>query len=278
MFKGKKIAILGFGMEGRDLVHYLLKEEAIITVFDKKPGADLDFSGIDKSRITLSTGEGYLEKGLGGFDYIFRSPGVYRYISQIVDAEGKGVKISSAIALFFELCPAKIIGVTGTKGKGTTSSLIYEILKGAGRDVYLAGNIGVPYLELLPKLSKDSWVVLEISSFQLIDMQVSPHIAVVLNITQDHLDWHKDLDEYIASKKNIVKHQNSNDFAVVNVDYEVPESFSSLTKAEVFYFSREKKVKGSYCLEGKIYLSTQGETCLGEAKEVLLKGEHNLEN
>src|SRR3990172_13063356 len=136
MFKDKKIAILGFGMEGRDLVNFLLNQGARVTVFDKKPEGDLDFSDIDKDKITLSTGEKYLNMGLSDFEYVFRSPGVYRYLPQIVEAEGRGVKISSAIALFFELCPAKIIGVTGTKGKGTTSSLIYEILKAAAKDVY----------------------------------------------------------------------------------------------------------------------------------------------
>jgi len=278
MFKGKKIAILGFGIEGRDTALFLLRQGARVSVFDKKPEGELDLSGMDKSEIAFYTGENYLSGGLRDFDYVFRSPGVYRYLPEIVEAEESGTRISSAIKLFFELCPAKIIGVTGTKGKGTTSSLIYEILKSGGQDVYLAGNIGVPYLELLPKLNQESWVVLELSSFQLMDMETSPYVAVVLNITQDHLDWHKDLGEYIDSKKNIVKHQKSTDFAVINADYEVPESFSSLSKANVFYFSRTKKVKGSYSLGGKISLSTDGEKLLGEAEELLLRGEHNLEN
>ena len=278
MFKDKKIAILGFGMEGRDLVRFLLNKEARISLFDKKPEEELNFSGIDKNKIALSTGEQYLDSGLTDFDYVFRSPGVYRYIPEIIKAESRGVTIFSAIKLFFEVCPAKIIGVTGTKGKGTTSSLIYEILKSAGKDVYLAGNIGVPYLELLPKLTKESFVVLELSSFQLIDMESSPQIAVVLNITQDHLDWHEDLDEYIDAKKNIVKHQKDNDFAIISADYKVPESFSSLTKAKVLYFSRNKKVKGSFSSDGNVYLSTDKEILLGGAKDLLLRGEHNLEN
>jgi len=258
MLKGKKAAVLGFGMEGKDLTNYLLGQGAKVFVFDKKEKRELDFEGVAKDKLTVVCGRGYLRNGLGGFDYIFRSPGVYRYLPEILEAEGRGVKISSAINLFFEKCPAKIIGVTGTKGKGTTSTLIYEILKEAGKDVYLAGNIGKAYLELLPRLKKESLVVLELSSFQLIDMEVSPHIAVVLNITQDHLDWHKDLNEYINSKKNIVRFQNANDFTVVNSDYETPKSFAKEARGKVIFFSKTlaKKYKG----------------------KLLLRGEHNLEN
>lgn len=258
MFKDKKVAILGFGLEGRDLADYLLLQGVEVTVFDKKNEKDLDFEGISKNEINLICGSNYLKAGLGSFDYIFRSPGVYRYIAEIVDAEKKGVKVSSALQLFFDVCPAKIIGVTGTKGKGTTATLIYEILKLARKDAYLAGNIGKPYLELLPALTKDSWVVMELSSFQLIDVKASPHIAVVLNITQDHLDWHNDLTEYIEAKKNIVKFQKVDDFAVISSDYETPKSFAKETKGNVIFFSKElaRKYKD----------------------KLLLRGEHNLEN
>jgi len=258
MFKGKKVAILGFGLEGKDLAVYLLGQGADVSIFDKKNEKDLDFGGLDTNKITLICGENYLKDGLRGFDYIFRSPGVYRYILEIVEAESRGVKISSAIKLFFEKCPAKIVGVTGTKGKGTTSTLIYEILKEGGYDVYLAGNIGKAYLELLPKIKKESIVILELSSFQLIDMDVSPHIGVVLNITQDHLDWHKDLKEYVDAKKNIVKFQKDDDFAVINSDYETPKSFAKEAKGKVIFFSKTlaRKYKDN----------------------LLLRGEHNLEN
>ena len=258
MFKGKKVAILGFGLEGKDLALYLLGQGADVSVFDKKNEADIDFAGLDKGKMTLICGENYLKEGLGGFDYVFRSPGVYRYKAEIIEAESRGVKVSSAIKLFFEKCPAKIVGVTGTKGKGTTSTLIYEILKEDGYDAYLAGNIGKPYLELLPKLKDESIVVLELSSFQLIDMDVSPHIGVVLNITQDHLDWHKDLEEYVDAKKNIVKFQKAEDFAVINSDYETPKSFAKEAKGKVIFFPK---------------------TLARKYKDrLLLRGEHNLEN
>jgi len=176
-----------------------------------------------------------------------------------VAAEKSGIKITSAVKIFFEECPGKIIAVTGTKGKGTTSTLIYEILKADGRDVYLSGNIGKPYLELLPKLTKDSFVIMEMSSFQLIDLDRSPNIAVVLNITSDHMDWHKNQEEYIDAKKNIVRYQLASDFAVINENYDLPKSFAKETKAKVVWFSK-KTLDPKY------------------KEKLLLRGEHNLEN
>ena len=256
--KGKNTAILGFGIEGKDLLYYLLNQGAKVTILDKKDKSKLDLSGVDPSQVNLQTGRNYLAK-LGDFDIIFRSPGVYRYLPELLDAEEKGVQISSATKLFFEMSPSKIIGVTGTKGKGTTSSLIYEILKKGQKDVYLAGNIGKPYLKLLTKLTPESLVVLELSSFQLIDLNKSPEIAVVLNITADHFDWHKDIDEYVSAKKNIVKFQRTGDWAVLNEEYDVSRNFAKETKARVSYFHKEK-------LEKKF------------KEGLLLRGEHNLEN
>lgn len=246
-------------MEGKDAINFLLAHGAKVTLFDRKEEGELDFSGIEKEKLEIFTGENYLSGGLTDFDYIVRSPGVYRYNSEIVDAEKAGVIVTSAVKIFFDECPGKIIGVTGTKGKGTTSTLIYEILKADNRDVYLSGNIGKPYLELLPKLDRDSWTILEMSSFQLIDMDVSPHIAVVLNITVDHLDWHKDREEYVNAKKNIVSHQKQEDFAVINEEYETPKSFAKIAKGKVVFFSKNS-------LEGKF------------KEKLLLRGEHNLEN
>lgn len=239
-YLNKKIAILGYGLEGKDAEKHFLDVGITPVILDQKDDPD------------------YLDK-LKGFDVIVRSPGVYRYLPEIVEAEKNGVMISSAIKIFFEKCPAKIIGVTGTKGKGTTSTLIYNILKAGGRDAYLSGNIGKPYLELLPKLSKDSFVVMEMSSFQLIDLDISPHISVVLNITSDHMDWHKDQNEYVNAKKNIVKHQSVSDYSIINEEYESSCNFSKETDGKVIFFSKEK-------LEDKF------------KKDLLLRGEHNLEN
>lgn len=278
-FQGKEIAVLGYGLEGKDLVSYLLNQGAAVTVFDKKEEKELDLSQKIKRKTRLVLGEDYLSGGLKGFDVVFRSPGVYRYTPEIVAAEEKGVEVSSAIKLFFDLCPAKIIGVTGTKGKGTTSTLIYKILKASGKDAYLAGNIGKPYLELLPKLKFSSLVILELSSFQLIDLGKSPHIAVVLNITLDHMDWHKDRKEYIDAKKNIVSHQEKSDFAVINYDFATSRNFSKFVKGKVYYFSKSRKIKGCFVDKGKIILSVDSKVNkIGDIKDLQLRGKHNWEN
>ncbi len=239
-YQNKKVAILGYGLEGQDTERYLKNQSAKIKIFDQK--FDQKYLG-----------------NLNEFEYVVRSPGVYRYLPEIVAAEKSGIKITSAVKIFFEECPGKIIAVTGTKGKGTTSTLIYEILKADGRDVYLSGNIGKPYLELLPKLTKDSFVIMEMSSFQLIDLDRSPNIAVVLNITSDHMDWHKNQEEYIDAKKNIVRYQLASDFAVINENYDLPKSFAKETKAKVVWFSK-KTLDPKY------------------KEKLLLRGEHNLEN
>lgn len=258
-FKNKRTAVLGLGIEGTDAINFLLENGAKVTLFDRKNAEELDFSGIDKNKIKIILGENYLRYGLKDFEIVVRSPGVYRFLPAIVEAEASGVKITSPIQIFFEECPADIVGVTGTKGKGTTSTIIYEILKAGGLDVILSGNIGKPYLGLINKLKKNSWVVMEMSSFQLIDMDVSPHIAVVLNVTLDHMDWHKDIREYVNAKKNIVLHQKASDFAVINEEYDTPKSFAHETKAKVVFFSKQT-------LAPKF------------KKDLLLRGEHNLEN
>lgn len=188
-----KVAILGWGVDTQDVEPWLRAQGHEIDILDEKekPFGDLN-----------------------GYDMLVRSPGVYRY-----RPEFKGLNTTSKTKLFFDTCPAKIIGVTGTKGKGTTSTLIYEILKKAGKDVYLGGNIGKGIFDNLGLMTSESLVVLELSSFQLIDLHKSPHIAVVLMTTLDHQDWHKDDAEYINAKCQITKFQMANDFAIYNKDY-----------------------------------------------------------
>ncbi|TSC82812.1 MAG: UDP-N-acetylmuramoylalanine--D-glutamate ligase [Parcubacteria group bacterium Gr01-1014_19] len=191
-----KIAILGYRREGKSLLKFLKKypkyKKAEIAVLDQKQGKN------------------YL-KDLGDFDLCFRSPGVPLNLSQIQKAIKAGVKFSSATKLFFDLCPATIIGVTGTKGKGTTSTILYNILKKCSHPVLLAGNIGKSPLEILSKVKKNSLVILELSSFQLWDLKKSPQVALVTDIFPDHMDVHKNMAEYLDAKANISRFQKKSD-------------------------------------------------------------------
>jgi len=218
--QNKKIAILGLGLENLALVKYLLKHKikCEITVFDARKEIK------NKLPIFWQLGKDY-NKNLEKFDILFRAPGWPLDCPGIKIAKKKGVKISSPMQLFFELCPTKnIIGVTGTKGKGTTASLIYEILKISGERVWLGGNIGVAPFEFIDKIKKNDWVVLELSSFQLEDMTVSPHISVITNFYSEHLapadpnnpNYHKTLKDYRDAKLNIAKWQSKNDYLILN--------------------------------------------------------------
>jgi UDP-N-acetylmuramoylalanine--D-glutamate ligase len=235
--KGKKICVLGDGADTQDVVPYLQKLGGEITVLDEKK-------------------DGKPFGDLRGYEVIVRSPGVYRYRPEIVEAEQTGVVITSKTKLFFQYSPTKnIIGVTGTKGKGTTTTLIYEMLKAGGKEVFIGGNIGKPLFSEIDSMTPKSWVVIEMSSFQLIDMEVSPHIAVVLMVTQEHLDWHKDNDEYVRAKGSITKFQGANDFVVVNKDYPNSVKIGQMGKGQ------------------KVWVS--GRDWAGQMR---LRGEHNREN
>ena len=276
-FSDKKIAVLGLGVEGQDVVRFLLTKKTRIAIFDKKSVKELGgvYQEFKKEAVDFKVGRDYLKNGLGEYDIIFRSPGFKLSMPEIAVTKKAGTQISSATKLFFYLCPGKIIGVTGTKGKGTTATLIYEILKKAGKKVFLAGNIGQPMLSILDKLDKDSWVVLELSSFQLQDLEKSPQIAVVLFIVPEHLNYHKDVNEYIEAKSNIVSHQTKNDFAVLNKDNQNSASLRELTSAQVVYFSRQEKTKGGYISNEQIWF---GNEIIGLVKDLKLRGVHNWDN
>lgn len=274
-----RIAVLGFGIEGKDVTQYLQKKGCRdITVLDRKEIGELDLGGVDTSKLKFVTGTDYLKDGLDVYKLIFRSPGVYRYLPEITKAEKEGSKITSNIKLFFDEFKGITIGVTGTKGKGTTSTLIYEILKRSFKNVYLSGNIGSPPLSILDVTNDKSISVLELSSFQLMDLEKSPDIAVVLNITSDHMDWHKDQNEYIDAKKNIVKHQDKSSFKVLNYDYETSRSLESLSRSRNMFFSKQNIVEGVYVLNGKIYSNFGKKVLIGSTSKLLLRGVHNWEN
>ncbi|OGD93176.1 UDP-N-acetylmuramoylalanine--D-glutamate ligase [Candidatus Curtissbacteria bacterium RIFCSPHIGHO2_01_FULL_41_44] len=278
MIKVKNIAIFGLGKEGVASANYFGKDNQI-SILDQKPKEKIEKVFLDKvkARDASFYFDGNLPKNQK-FDYIIRSPGVRSDNPLVLKLIKSGAIVTSATKIFFDLCPGIIIGVTGTKGKGTTSALVYEMLKTKYGQVYLAGNIGTPMLEILPKLKKSSFVVLELSSFQLFDLKKSPHIAVVLMITSEHLDWHKTSQEYRQAKKSIVAYQNKNDFAVINQDYPVSKSFANKTKACVYFVSTKQNTNGVYIANGKIISEIAGYEEICPTSDVILSGRHNLQN
>jgi len=255
-FKGLKIAVLGAGVEGLSSAKYLESKGALVTILSEK----------DKD---------YLNN-LEAYDLIVRSPGVHPQPLEHLPKE----KITSQTRLFMELCPAKIIGVTGTKGKGTTSSLIYEMLKKQGFDAYLGGNIGKPPFEFLDNLNVHSVVVLELSSFQLIDVEKSPNISVMLMITSEHLNWHKDLEEYVFAKRNIFKFQTEKDFAIINKDYPESRESDMETNGKIYFVSTEDECdRGAFIRQNSVWIKDLDlEEMVINTKDILLPGVHNLEN
>ena len=206
----RKVAVIGLGVSNIPLLDYLHTNKARVTIFDQREIDNMPKDLMDKITaysFEFSLGKNYLEK-LNGFDLIFRSPSCLPTIPQLEKEANRGAIVTTEIEMLMEMCPGTIIGVTGSDGKTTTTSLISAILKNAGYKTYLGGNIGTPLFTKLPEMEKEDIVVLELSSFQLMGMKVSPKISVITNVTPNHLNIHKDYEEYIEAKKNIFKWQN----------------------------------------------------------------------
>lgn len=259
------VAIVGFEREGRSALPYWLEQGAEITVCDQDPNKDVPV-GISKQ-----LGPGYL-KDLDRFDVIVRTAGMH---PKVILAENPGVKdkITTNINEFLRVSPTKnIIGVTGTKGKGTTSALIVRMLEAAGKHAFLGGNYGIPAFTFLPKLTKDSWVVLELSSFMLYDITRSPHIGVCLMVKPEHLDWHGDQGDYLRSKANMFAHQNEHDIAIYFADDTVSHAIASKSPGDKIAYYDEP---GAYIHGNKVMID---QTVLCKTDELKLLGRHNWQN
>ncbi len=282
-FKNKRIAIIGFGMEGRSAAEFLLARGARLALFDDKP--EYKFSeedaealkALERQGVEIRIGEG---QALDGFDFVLRSPGVPIRHPLIVAARTGNIPVTSSTAIFFELCPAPIVGITGTKGKGTTASLIYHMLQAAGQKAELIGNIGIPALSILDRITKNVIVVYEISSFQLLEVTRSPRIAVVLMVTQDHLDLHGSAEEYVNAKRNIVRYQAPTDAVVANIDYSASRDIAESSLGRKFWVSRRKPLQRGSFLQGEnIVIAENGDIReILSRREVALPGHHNIEN
>ncbi|MFZ5845663.1 MAG: UDP-N-acetylmuramoyl-L-alanine--D-glutamate ligase [Patescibacteria group bacterium] len=287
-FKGQRVAILGLSTEGCDSVKFFLKEDAQITCCDRRLPRALGetYSSLARLPVSFRLGENYLAD-LESYDLLVRTPGMSPRLPELVEAKKRGKEITTLTKLFFALCPAPVVGVTGTKGKGTTSSLIYEMLKASGQKVYLGGNIGTPLLSQVRQIKPHEVAILELSSFQLEDLSQSPHVAVVLRTTQEHLanfdplatNFHPSRESYVEAKKSIVRFQKSGDFAVLNADDPTSSSFAAETRAQVYYFSRSSSQADAYVDQAAVYLKWDRQTTrIAEASEIKLRGMHNLEN
>jgi UDP-N-acetylmuramoylalanine--D-glutamate ligase len=281
-YAGKNSAVVGLGLEGLSSAKYLAEHGALVSARDQMTEKELpneEIKELKRLGVEIELGKNYLE-GLEKFDWIVRTPFIRPDLPEFVKAVESGVRLTSQTRIFFELCPANIVGVTGTKGKGTTSTLIKLMLEKAGKRAFLGGNIGEPPLSFLDETKVGDWVVLELSSFQLIDLEISPKIGVVLMTTSEHLDWHTDTSEYHQAKYNLVKFQTPTDFAVINSDYPVSRSFAKETKAKKVWFSlSEESDPGVFLKEGKLWRWFHGKyEEIIQAKDVRIPGRHNLEN
>ncbi len=279
---GRKVAVIGLGVSNLPLIDYLYELKAHVTVFDKTDVKDLNRTVIRKITnygMGMSFGENYLEE-LVGFDIIFRSPSCLPTTPELIAEAQRGAIITTEIEMVIELCPGKVIGITGSDGKTTTTTLISEILKAKEYNVFLGGNIGTPLFTKISEMTPEDIVVLEMSSFQLMDMKISPHIAVITNITPNHLDKHSDMEEYIEAKKNIFKYQDETGLLILNYDNEITKSFESEAPGRVMFFSSKNKIPNGYIIDdNKIKYCENGlRSHILDTKEMKIRGTHNFEN
>ena len=272
--KGKNVSVIGIGISNRPLIKYLVSLGAHVSAYDKKTEAQLGdiASELKALGVTLVLGDNYMDNLSG--DIIFKTPGMRCDHPAIAKACEQGSIITSEMEVFFEICPAKLIAVTGSDGKTTTTTLIYTMLKEAGFNTYVGGNIGTPLMTKAEEMSGSDYVVLELSSFQLHTMKKSPHIAVITNITPNHLDWHTDYGEYIEAKKNIMRYQSENDILVANAGNEEARKIGEEAKGEWRGFS--SKTDALVHLKGDVIC--YGDEEILNVNDIKIPGNHNVEN
>ena len=280
--KGKKIAFIGVGVTNTDCIRLFAKKGAEVSVLDRKSREQLGALAdeFEQSGIRLVLGDGYLD-GLTGYDAVFRAPGMYFHHPALEKARQEGAVITSEMELFFRLCPCKTYAVTGSDGKTTTTTLIAEMLKASGKKVYKGGNIGRALLPVVEEVSSDDAAVVELSSFQLISMRQSPDVAVITNVAPNHLDVHRDMQEYIDSKKNLILHQDGFSRTVLNRDNAITRDMTGLVRGELLTFSRQEAPRfGAYLRQdGMLCMRCHGaETEILPMEQIRLPGLHNVEN
>jgi len=277
----KKVAVLVIGVSNTPLIKYLASLGVKVTAFDRSEPEKLErilknFEGLD---IEYSLGSRYLDN-LKGFDVIFRTPGMRYDLPELVKAVKNGAWLTSEMEVFLDLCPSQVFAVTGSDGKTTTTTLIYKILSDQGFRCWLGGNIGTPLLDRIDEICPDDKVVVELSSFQLHTMKNRINTAVVTNVSPNHLDFHKSMDEYVDAKKNIFRYQTKDDKLVLNFDYDITRRFAPEAKSNVIYFSRLDTLETGAFLEKGILKYRDEERCIDivKAEDIRIPGDHNIEN
>ena len=270
--KDKKIAVLGLGVSNRPLVRLLLEYGCDVTGCDKTPREKLDPEVLELEKLgcTLHVGETYLD-GVEA-DIVFRTPGMHPANPAIEALRSRGAEVTSEMEVFFEVCPCTLLAVTGSDGKTTTTTLVSEMLKASGKTVWLGGNIGTPLLPLVRQMKETDYAVVELSSFQLMDMKRSPARAVITNLAPNHLDIHKDMAEYIEAKTNIFRYQDERGLLVLNADNAITASFRG--NGTTRFFSRQKAA--DVCVKDGV-ICRHGEKVL-PVGDILIPGVHNVEN
>ena len=279
---GKRVAIIGLGVSNLPLIDYFYEKRAKVTVFDNKEILDIPKEILDKVTnysMEFSFGNNYLSK-LSGFDLILRSPSCLPTVDELKKEEERGAIVTTEIELLMKMCPCKIIGITGSDGKTTTTTLITEILKASDKNVHVGGNIGIPLFTKLEDIKPDDIVVLELSSFQLMGMEISPDISIITNITPNHLNIHKDYEEYIDAKKNIYKYQNKDGILILNYDNDITKECSIDAKGKVVFFSSKNKLDNGYIVDETIIKQCDDKLRkhLLNTTKINLRGIHNYEN
>ncbi len=278
---GKIVSVIGVGVSNVPLIRFLLKNGAIITAHDKKSSEQLGelYNEFKNLGISMVLGEDYLKNIPEGTEIIYKTPGLRVDIPELVEAGKRGIKITSEMELFFELCPAQIIAVTGSDGKTTTTTLVGEMLREEGYRVFVGGNIGKPLIEEIENITGKDKIVVELSSFQLHVMGKSASTAVITNVTPNHLDWHVDFNEYVEAKKNIFKNQESGARVILNYDNEITKKMSSETKDYIFFSRKHELENGVFLKEGKIVLRENGAIDeILNISDIRIPGMHNVEN
>ena len=278
---GKKIAFCGIGTSNLPLIELFIKYGASVTACDRRTREQLGDSAdvAQKAGAKLSLGNDYL-KNLD-VDIVFRTPGMRYYMDELVEMRNRGVVVTSEMEVFFDLCPCKIYAITGSDGKTTTTSIIAQMLQAQGKTVHLGGNIGKPLLPEIESIGYDDAAVVELSSFQLISMRKGPDVAVVTNLAPNHLDIHKDMQEYIDAKKNLVIHQGAFSRVVLNKDNEITNGFGPECRGRVLKFSRKSQLNnGAYLDENNniVFADNGKKTVVMNIADIKIPGMHNVEN